>query len=93
LVRIPDSSLTSINTEFKGYFNDPNLLVEGFDKYNILHETYALTRLLYFVMTGKTRTDKVNNTNLQEFVSTGLNTEKNKRFHNIEELADSFKGL
>ncbi|MDD2401767.1 MAG: protein kinase family protein [Clostridia bacterium] len=93
LVRIPDSTLTSINTEFKGYFNDPNLLVEGFDKYNILHETYALTRLLCFVMTGKTRTDKINDPNLQAFVLTGLNTEKNERFHNIEELANAFKGL
>ncbi len=93
LVRIPDSTLTSINTEFKGYFNDPDLLVEGFDKYNILHETYALTRLLYFVMTGKTRTDKITDTNLHGFVLKGLNTNKSIRFQNIEELANSFKSI
>lgn len=91
LVRITDSTLTSINTEFKGYFNDPELNVEGFDKYNILYETYALTRLLYFVMTGRTRTDKIIDTNLRTFVSKGLNTDKRKRFQNIEELANLFK--
>ena len=27
LVKIPDSTLTTVNTEFKGYFNDPALVV------------------------------------------------------------------
>lgn len=91
LVRIPDSTLTSVNTEFKGYFNDPNLILEGFDNYNILHETYALTRVLYFVMTGKTRTDNILDPNLQTFVSRGLNVDKSKRFQSIEELSETFK--
>lgn len=91
LVRIPDSNLTSVNTEFKGYFNDPSLMVEGFNSYNILHETYALTRLLYYVMTGKTRTDKILDPNLQTLVLRGLNSDKSKRFQNIEDLSDSFK--
>ena len=59
LVKIPDSMLTSVNTEFKGYFNDPALLVDGFNTYGILHETFALTRLIYFVMTGKTNTENI----------------------------------
>ena len=46
-------TLTTVNTEFKGYFNDPALVVEGFNTYGIVHETYALTRVIYFVMTGK----------------------------------------
>ena len=58
LVKLINSDLTSVNTQFKGYFNDPGLVVEGFDNYNILHETYALTRILYFVLTGKTNADK-----------------------------------
>jgi eukaryotic-like serine/threonine-protein kinase len=91
LVRIPESNLTTANTEFKGYFNDPSLVVEGFDSYNILHETYALTRLLYYVMTGKTRIDKISEPNLQIFVLRGLNTDKSKRFQNIEELSESFR--
>ncbi len=40
----------------KGYFNDPALVFEGFKNYNILHETYALTRIVYFVMTGRLNT-------------------------------------
>ena len=91
LVRIPNSTLTSVNTEFKGYFNDPNLMIEGFDNYDILHETYALTRLLYFVMTGKTRTDNILDPNLQTFILRGLNTDKSKRFQSIEELSEIFR--
>jgi hypothetical protein len=91
LVRIPDSTFTSVNTAFKGYFNDPSLAVEGFDSYNILHEIYALTRLLYYVMTGKTNTDKILDPNLQTFVLRGLNSDKGKRFQNIEELSETFR--
>ena len=50
LVKIPDSTFTTVNTEFKGYFNDPSLVVEGFNTYNMLHETYALTRVIYYVL-------------------------------------------
>lgn len=91
LVRIPDSGLTTANTEFKGYFNDPNLILEGFESYDIFHETYALTRLLYYVMTGKTGTDKIHDPNLKTFVVKGLNSNKTKRFLSIDELSESFK--
>ncbi len=93
LVRIPDSNLTDINTEFKGYFNDPSLVVDGFDKYNILHETYALTRLLFFVMTGRTNIDKVSNLKLKKFVERGLNIDQSKRFQNVDELLEAFKSI
>lgn len=73
LVKILDSTLTTVNTEFKGYFNDPALVVEGFNTYGIVHETYALTRVIYFVMTGKTNTEKIANQNLRAFVERGLN--------------------
>jgi tRNA A-37 threonylcarbamoyl transferase component Bud32 len=93
LVKLPESNLTSANTELKGYFNDPNLSVEGFDKYEIVHETYALTRLLYFVMTGKTTTGKVKNSNLKDFICKGLNSNKDQRFKNIDELSQAFQGV
>lgn len=91
LVKIPDSSYTSVNTEFKGYFNDPSLVVEGFNSYNMLHETYALTRIIYYVMTGRTNTDHINNPRLQEFVEKGLNADKAKRFKNTEEMSAAFR--
>lgn len=93
LVKIPESNLTSYNTEMKGIYNDPNLIVEGFDKYTILHETYALTRLIYFVITGKTQTDKISDIKIQEFVQRGLDPNKNKRFQNISEFQQAYKLL
>jgi serine/threonine-protein kinase len=92
LVKIVDSNLTSVNTEFKGYFNDPNLVVEGFDSYDILHETYALTRILYYVLTGKTRTDKFSE-NMRTFVEKGLNSDKRRRFKGIDELSKEFQKI
>lgn len=91
LVKIPDSTLTTVNTEFKGYFNDPALVVEGFNTYGIVHETYALTRVIYFVMTGKTNTEKITNQILRNFVERGLNPDKTKRFQNIRDMISAFK--
>lgn len=93
LVKIPDSTLTTVNTEFKGYFNDPALVVEGFNTYGIVHETYALTRVIYFVMTGKTNTEKITNQNLRAFVEKGLNPDKIKRFQNIRDMISAFKTI
>ena len=93
LVKIPDSTLTTVNTEFKGYFNDPALVVEGFNTYGIVHETYALTRVIYFVMTGKTNTEKITNQNLRVFVEKGLNPDKIKRFQNIRDMISAFKAI
>jgi serine/threonine-protein kinase len=90
LVKLIDSDLTSANTQFKGYFNDPGLVVEGFDKYNILHETYALTRILYFVLTGKTNADKAK-PYLIDFITKGLNSNHEDRFQNIFELKNAFQ--
>lgn len=93
LVKIPDSTLTTVNAEFKGYFNDPALVVEGFNTYGIVHETYALTRVIYFVMTGKTNTEKITNQNLRAFVEKGLNPDKIKRFQNIRDMISVFKAI
>ena len=93
LVKIPDSTFTTVNTEYKGYFNDPSLVVEGFNTYGILHETYALTRVIYYVLTGKTNIDKIANPNLKHFVETGLNVDKNKRFQNVSEMTAMLKKI
>lgn len=93
LVKILDSTLTTVNTEFKGYFNDPALVVEGFNTYGIVHETYALTRVIYFAMTGKTNTEKIANQNLRAFVERGLNPDKTKRFQNIRDMISAFKTI
>lgn len=91
LVKVPDSTLTTVNTEFKGYFNDPLLKLEGFDKYDIVHEIYALTYIVYYIMTGKTNTSKIKDNNLKMYVEKGLNSDKEKRFKNVEEMIRDFK--
>jgi len=93
LVRIPDSTLTSVNTEFKGYFNDPNLMLIGFDKYTTIHETYALTRLLFFIMEGRTNTDKTDNPQMKSFLAQGLNSDESKRFKTVEEMSVAFRNI
>lgn len=93
LVKVPDSNLTTINTEFKGCFNDPRLLTEGFCNYGILHETFAITRLIYFVMSGKTRIDNIKDTNLSSFVNKGLSANLSERFQSVDEMMIAVKEL
>ncbi|QSL94408.1 protein kinase family protein [Ectopseudomonas toyotomiensis] len=92
LVKIVDSELTSCNTNFKGYYNDPSLVTEGFDNYSILHETYALTRILYYVLTGKSKTEKPPE-NVSAFIYKGLSSDKTVRFKNIDELRKAFQAI
>ena len=93
LVKVPDSNLTTINTEFKGYFNDPRLLTEGFYNYGILHETFAITRLIYFVISGKTRIDNIKDVKLSSFVNKGLSTNLSERFQSVDEMIIAVKEL
>ncbi len=93
LVKIPDSTLTSVNTELKGYFNDPALLVDGFNTYNILHETFALTRVVYYVMTGKTNIDGIKNPKFKDFVIKGINANKAGRFKSANEMRQAFRSI
>ena len=52
LVKIPNSNLTDYNTNFKGSYNDPSLVQDGFSDYSIVHEIYALSKVVCFVMIG-----------------------------------------
>ncbi|OIJ13368.1 hypothetical protein BKP35_09030 [Anaerobacillus arseniciselenatis] len=91
LVKRLDSSLTSKNTEFKGSLNDRKLEIIGFDKYEIHHETFALTRLIYFVLTGKkTISDFKDNKILEEFTLKGISDNVNDRYSTIKELSLAF---
>lgn len=93
LVKVPDNNLTTINTDFKGYFNDPRLLTEGFYNYGILHETYAITRLVYFVMSGKTIMDNIKDTNLDSFVKKGISVNLSERYKSVDEMINAVKKL
>ncbi|MBT7282884.1 MAG: protein kinase, partial [Elusimicrobiaceae bacterium] len=54
LLKTKESLLTSSNTTVKGSLNDlSGLKLKGFSNYSIQDETYALTQIIYFIMTGK----------------------------------------
>jgi serine/threonine-protein kinase len=93
LVKCFQSKLTSIQTELKGCFNDPNLYVEGFSNYTLQHEIYALTKLLCYVITGKMNLDKVDDPKIKAFIKGGMNADKSKRFENLDILRKSFLDL
>lgn len=72
---------------------DSNLSIIGFKNYSIEHETYALTRLILFVLTGKTNLEKVKDTKIKEFVLKGINGDVNNRYKNIQEMVSAFNTM
>jgi len=93
LVKDDNSNLTSLNSEVKGSLNDSNLAVIGFENYSIEYETFALTRLIMFILTGKTNLDKVKERNIREFVLKGLEQNIEKRYKSILEIKKYFDKL
>lgn len=93
LVKVPDSSLTTINTEFKGSFNDPALQSEGFETYNMGHEIYALTRVICYVMTGKENIESIKKTPYEKFLRKGTNIDKDLRYKSVYEMRDTIRSL
>lgn len=90
LIKINESNLTNPSTEIKGSFNDISDLQRiGFNNYDKPHEIFALTKLLYFVATGKTNLENQNN----NFLLKGLNSKTNARFKNLQELKSEFLNL
>ncbi len=86
LVKTPESTLTSLQTELKGSLNDPDLIHVGFGKYEMCHETYALTRLCYFILTGKTNINKQKDGEIKQFWYKGTNPNRKERFQTVDEL-------
>ena len=89
LLKVPDSQLTSLNTEVKGVLNDPSLVHEGFGNYKIIHETYALTKLIYFILTGKSNIRIIKDSNLRAFVEKGISDNKDDRYSSIAEMREA----
>lgn len=85
LVKMPESHLTSVQSEIKGSFNDPDLIHVGFQNYSICHETYALTRLSCYILTGRSGPDGQSKA-IKAFWNKGTSTDKNERFQSVNEL-------
>lgn len=95
LVKLKQSTLTSDNTDFKGSLNDPKLnIVGGFKNYVIEHETYALTRLIYFIITGRITIDtKFDNKDFELFIQNGISDDLSIRHKTIKEMKNVFNSI
>ncbi len=91
LVKIKDSNLTDDNTEFKGSLNDPKLnVIGGFKNYSIKYETYALTRLIYFIITGRKVIRDFKNKDFEDFIIRGVSDDLSERYSSIFEMKNLF---
>lgn len=92
LVKTIDSQLTSLDTDIRGYFNDiSGLNIDGFMNYNKQYEYYALSKLIYFVLTGRYKNmTKYDFPNLKEFMERGVNPNHSCRYRTIDELKKAF---
>lgn len=96
LVKSPEFNVTTINTTMKGIgYNDPELLTIGFQNYSERHELYAIVKLLYFVLTGKStieqhrqeaRYDRLS----REFVQKGTSSDATFRFASLDEIKSAY---
>lgn len=93
LVKIPNSTLTSLQSEIKGSLNDSDLVNVGFANYAMCHETFALTRLCYFILTGRTNISKQKDGAIKRFWDKGTNPDKTKRFQAVEEIITAIRQI
>ncbi|EKI9297646.1 protein kinase family protein, partial [Campylobacter jejuni] len=88
LVKELNSELTSENTEMKGSLNEiSRLQKKGFNNYDKSDEIYALSRVLYFIATGRTN---LINTKC-DFLEKGINDNVKNRYNNLDDLMRDFK--
>lgn len=93
LVKIKDSKLTSPDSDLKGSFNDPKLSTFGFANYEIRHETYALTRLIHFVVTGNRKIISFPNPEFESFIRKGIADNIEERYGNVQVMQDEFQKI
>lgn len=85
-----DSTLTRQNTEFQGSLNDPQLKIMGADKYSIQHEIYALTQVIFYIMTGRKNLSNNKNKAVKKFIDSGMDADLSKRVKTLECLKEVF---
>ncbi|MEK3879788.1 protein kinase domain-containing protein [Paenibacillus sp. FSL M7-0420] len=85
-----NSTLTRQGTEIKGVLNDyTDLEVIGFENYEIRHETYALGKVIYFILTGRTSNYHLEkNEALKQFILKAISSDKNSRFASVTNMKE-----
>ncbi|WP_330502009.1 protein kinase [Peribacillus frigoritolerans] len=92
LVKRPESNLTKQGTEIKGAINDYSDLDRvGFENYEKRHETYAISKVIYFILTGReTNYHKERNEPLKNFILKAIGDKEN-RFNSVAEIREVLK--
>lgn len=87
LVKRPESNLTRQGTEIKGAINDYSDLERvGFENYEIRHETYAIAKVIYLILTGReTNYHKEAIDPLKNFILKAIGDKEN-RFYSVGEM-------
>lgn len=93
LVKNPANTLTSVGSEIKGSLNDPDLINVGFSNYEMCHETFALTRLCFYILTGRTTVSRQRDGMIKQFWNKGTSTKKEERFKDVTELLSFVKQI
>lgn len=88
LVKIPESSLTSIDSSVKGS-------KVGFANYEVRHEIYALTQVVNFILCGKKHGNGIYSKSqaVKEFLLKGLAADINERFSSVKDMAEAFRSV
>lgn len=93
LVKQKSRKLTSQSSEIKGVLNDPKLEMLGFNNYEIRHETFALTRLVYFIITGKLRIEHHRSSGFSMFVQKGISDDLDDRYPSVDIMRAAFNKI
>ena len=86
LVKLPESNLTSLQSDLKGSLNDPDLINVGFSNYEMCHEIFALTRLCTFVLTGTATVQSLSDGTIKQFWEKGTSLKREQRFKSVAEV-------
>jgi hypothetical protein len=61
----------------------------GFENYEIRHETFALAKVIYFILTGRTSNyHREKNEALNKFISRAISADKGTRYLSVEEMKE-----
>jgi eukaryotic-like serine/threonine-protein kinase len=93
LVKQKSKKLTSQSSEIKGVLNDQKLEMLGFNNYEIRHETFALTRLVYFIITGKLRIEQHRCAGFNEFIQKGISDHLGDRYASVDMMRAEFNKI
>ena len=74
-------------------FTHPDLINVGFSNYQMCHETFALTRLCMFILTGKATVQTLNDGVIKRFWEKGTSPNRAERFKSVAEILSAVQKI